>query len=932
MSTDNLSDSVVVTLRTHREIVIAKSADGWPRYVHVEVRPAPGVGGDPVIFARWAFGTPAARLALARETALSPAEISELDLRAGAFVSERTAKKEHASEPSAHDWGLLDVECWSDAARDQRKNYPVKNIDEFIGLLEQPQGPGVYLKWSRKDEDILTLLDCDFHHRGLVPSLAEMEMLMSTLAPAPVILNTTTRGFHALYAPYDGLTARDLASAATAMLLMSPTVIAYKGTVEILHRTRHPKSDHHGKIYGPLRRIQPSADIPILSIFDRISCTETERQEIIDHTGLRPGQRLPHSACPIDPNHASTSTSPVVITDHGVLCYSCEGRLGSGFVSWGALRRKHGLPTQATGDTQIMRDAIDHWAPHAHVSRLFEALAPHLDRRFHKSLHRCLLLRRHADVGDGREDMIRAVFNEFPYVRNAEGMWCHADTLSPTAPRLGRTALSSCSFVKRPDVDDDGIVSLRAVPDLLNLVETDGVVRGLYPLTATVVSPVWHLHHQATTTGSLVVQPRNTLTDPLRYLPAAERLSFSAAKSAIEARFPGIDWGYLTLLHCARGWGEEGKSQLPMIWATGETGSGKTSHIDIEAALHDETPARLLIPHDRLEDLNEEVAAAQRRNGFLLLDDFCKNFEGKIGRMRLDNTIAFLLRAGRSINYHAMFIGEKVMHITTPIVMTDMRHPAELVQNEQVGRRIVMVQLHRQMQWDASKGFRDWWRKELRQAAESWHSWVVDTYFGPEKPVPFFEIAKQLGYQTLREMYGQQDESHVRLELVRELIQHMLKKPEASGNVGGTRDQTTEQMAVRRSRGPGWVILDGRSPGPFEEAAQTLCHALNYETITVEGLKKALEQYQTRLHEILPFNEPIRIDIEGYRQNAVLMRLRALKRSKPLRIGLHTLAPGATPQNMLDPQWAFTPDPAPVALPVVDPLNHTFHTMAGSAA
>jgi hypothetical protein len=920
MPTDSPSESVSVALLAGREASIARPNKGWPSHVYLEISQPPGFTGPPLIFDKWPVGNPNGRKLLLREANLSEAEVISIDAQAIRFrdlwinyeqaAAEQAAAEEQAAQerertrknPTAADWGPLEIQCWCAATKNDKRSILVSSFDEFVQLCEQPQGAEVHLQWSYEDTNRLINLDCDFHQQQPPPGL--LDELMTSLQPTPPIRHRTNRGFHAWYAPLDGLRADDLAAAAAAHLTLSSTFRAYGGTVEIIHRTKHPKSLFNGKIYGPLQRLLADTNIPLLQIFDRVACTDSERDEVMAKMGLRLGHRLSHAYCPIDPHHASTSSAPVVVSEHGIHCFSCAGRLGNGFVSWGSLRRQHGLPTMAAGDTSIMRDAIKHWAPHAHVSRLFEAMAPHFPKQFYRSLHRVLLCKAHADQV-GLLDMLRATLSsDFPFVRNDAGLWCHEGTLRPTSPRMGRSALSACSMALRPVQNDEGEVTLKPDPNLLTMIEANGPVPGLFPLSPTVLSPIWHIHHQTTRPGCLMAQPRDPGKDPLRYLKPSERMPLEEAQAAIETRWPNMPWGYLTLLHVARGWGEEGTSQMPMIWATGETSSGKTSTLDIECALHDETPLRLTIPHDRVEALDEKVAAAQRCNGFLLLDDFCKNLSGKLGMARLDNTTAFLLRFNRSVGFHEMYVGEMTARVTTPLVMTDMRHPAELVQNEQIGRRVVIVHLGHAVQWGgAVKGFSDWWRGDLRKAAESWHSWVIDQYFGDERPKSFIDVAKELGFPLLRDMYGQQEDAHSREHLVKEFVQGLLRCPEASGLVAGIREQTSEQVAVTRARGPGWVILSSRARRPLEEAASTLCHSLNYDHIVVDGLKKALEPYQPRLHDMMPFNEPVRIDVEGYRRDAVLVRLRAAKRACPLRIGTQTLAPEATVDNLLSDCW-----------------------------
>lgn len=920
---------VPVPLNAGRTANISRPLKGWPEHVRLEVSFASGIAEPPVLYEKWPIGSPTGRRQLEREAMLAPGDIQRIDQAAAQFRQAHLDYEESIKAGERHqqqaafdreatldtDFGLMNIEVWTSGQTDARTTFAIQSVRGFIDLCNRTQingkmiGDDVFIGWPKIDWLRLCILDVDFHVLGLMPTLGEIAVLKSLLAPSPACIHDTSRGFHAIFGPFGGIPANELAAAAAALLMTSPTIRSYRGTVEILTRSRHPKSTHNGRTYGPIALRNQDDSMPVLQVFDRISCSDGERDEVLSVLGLRLGDRLPHSDCPMEPHHRSSAVAPVVVGEHGVFCWSCEGRTGNGFISWGALRRLNKLPTQATGETTVMRDAIVHWTPHAHVDRLFEALVPGLPSRWRKPLHQALLRRHHRKnefrTGAEIDAMVTAVMAPFPYVRNADSTWCHADTLLATSPRLGRAALSSCSAALRPTVDDEDNVVLKPDLNLVTRLETDGTVPGFFPIVPTVLSPIWHIHHPSMRTGCFAVKPTASHRDPLRYLASAERMPLEDARQLINQRFPGIDWNYLTLLHVARGWGEEGVCQLPMIWATGETSTGKTSHVWVECAMHDEIPENLVIPHDDIDGISDKVAAAQGRTGFIMLDDFCKNLEGRMGLQRRNNITTFLLQYNRAVNYHAMYVGEKVRTITTPLVMTDMRHPAELTQHDQIGRRVIMAQLHQPVSWDKNgkaSGFLGWWRDaEMRKAAETWHSWIVDTYFG-EDPPSFVTVARQLGYALLRDVYGQTDDAGHRETLIRQFVQAILRKPEASGVTAEARDQRADQLAVTRARGPGWVIISDQ-PGPLEEAAAILCHSLNYEFIAADGLKKALEPYQTKLHQLMPFNDAVRVDIEGWRQTRVIVRVRAVHRTRPMKIGEQLLTSGATANNMLDADW-----------------------------
>lgn len=847
--------------------------------------------------ARWEPGTPTARRALERDasiTEVDAAQIEEVALQVLQTLSERLAeaqRQQAAAAAAAQSQGtnepvLVDMHSQVTGAH---KSYPISTWNELYALLTGVASDSIFVSWP--DARRFAVLDADFHIQ--TPDEATRARLARSLSPAPAAWHLTGRGFHALYHELEGFTARELAAAAAAQLALDPTVQIYRGTQEVLSRTRHPKSAHRGRVYGMVNPVLPTTAMSALAAFDDREVTPNERDETMNAFGWTLGKRFPHNACVIDPHHASAG-DPVVVTEHGLYCFSCAGRTGTGLTSWGELRRRAGMPTAAAQSTQPVLDAIKHRVPHAVVSRYIEAIAPQLPLKYHRDLHSAMLKRLH---GTTTEDVMlnAAVFHAWGYARGRGNRWIHVDSLQLVSPRPDRAVASHCSAAQMVATTKEGDLVLKPDPARVSRLVSDGTVPGWTPLLSSALAPIWHIHNAARP-GLLLVQPRDPARRVVRYIAPGERIPMEEAQARIAARFPGINFSYLTLLHVARGFGEQGTCQLPVIWATGITSTGKTSHVYVEGAMHDETPENLVVGPESTERLTDMLGEAQSRTGFVMLDDFAKNLSGRDGQRVLDNILTFVLQLNRTVTYHHRHVGMVASHIRTPLVLADMREPGKLRQSEQFGRRVVMVKLEQQVRWDGVKGnsgFTHWWGEtdELRTAAESWHSHIIDTYFPSGAPMSFLGLAQKLGFQTAAEYFGQGTERDGQQELVRQFVTALLQAPEASA-------------AFQQAIGKGMVEIPLGALGPVTTHADMLCGIYGSEGVTARDLIAALEPYQGVLHQLLPFREPVHVDVSHHGRK-VFARVRAAQRrhrsAGAYNAGL--LAEGATPLNMLHPGW-----------------------------
>src|SRR5262249_2113917 len=145
---------------------------------------------------------------------------------------------------------------------------------------------------------------------------------------------------------------------------------------------------------------------------------------------------------------------------------------------------------------------------------------------------------------------------------------------------------------------------------------------------------------------------------------------------------------------------------------------------------------------------------------------------------------------------HRMYVGPVPMARLPGLIVTDVRAPADISDDRQIGRRFVYVHLTSRVEWDGpcqAAGFGDAARlrhggPELVAAVNTILSHVIDTYFS--WPQSLAEIAQQLGFPLLENADlggGSQD-----------LIDLFVAVCRAQSPLGAD---------ASRFRGPGWKVI-----------------------------------------------------------------------------------------------------------------------------
>lgn len=841
---------LVVPLSGGRSATLTPAAKDFPERVHIRIE---GGGMTPYTEARWLVGSGAARRGLARNVNISDAEADQIAAHVEPWALQAQQQLQVDATPAddapaTQPYGLLQrliTQPVSEAAP-----YPTVATPEEVVLVLQRGGvePNTVLEWDRDQIDRLVVLDLDFHDPTKTkpkPTEAELDQLGYDLSPAPWIWwRTHGGGLKALYAtiPHTPYTANELAAGAAAQCLCTPMVVRCGGTAELLTRTRHPTAIHNGKACGPTHLSSPTDRFACLQRFSAAGATEEEIADLLDDNGFTIGQRLDHTFCVIDPGHPSLS-APVIVTETGLFCHSCSGRLGYGFTSWGSVRRKFGLTTSlADGEVAPIINAIRHFVHFKHVDYLMDVYAPEIATQYRTLLYSALLKNQH-----GSDPRISGVFSEFAFVRGVD-CWLHQSTLLPASRLLNMADVGVLPSVKVLDADEEPMVSQAKVSSHTN----NGYVDGWTPIQPNLFVPIFaHFNTPTTTHHAALCRPKKMLGGRrhVTYLSPDKRVAQAIAEQRISDFFPGVSITYLKALIIAMGCGESGAGMPPMLWATGPTEAAKTttSRIVLEM-LGERFQSMSEIPEDRLDQIFGEALDSSR---LILFDDFAKNPEDY---KRLHTFFIRINRGGHV--YHGLRVGKREPPVNSAILLTDWRTPAYFMNDPQFGRRVHIVRLNKiPNSWEGLNiKVEKWWLKtpEIQQAAETFFSNVIDDFFPDGDQEGFDNKMARLGIHRVVDEAGDVAEQKVSLrELVHQLV------------VGICTTESKNAIDERRL-GKGFCEIIWRTQGTVSEACTALVDSLGLVKMNSESLNHVLEQFKNELQEIFHLDAPATLQIKDY--------------------------------------------------------------------
>ena len=581
-------------------------------------------------------------------------------------------------------------------------------------------------------------LDLDFGYHKPTPE--QLLAFCETIKPAPVFYwLSRSGGLHLMYYATDVYTADELASVAGYHLLQRFP----NGKIEFLHRSRCPANTVHTR--------HADTDIDALRTL-LLQPVETDCLAWLDEHGYEVGSRYAHTDCPVAPSERSKKNSPpVVVYDDHITCFICQadGRCcGS--------RRAGYFPIPALAGGRVnsqIANAVNNFVHWHHAKHSVKSTIH--DETHGRLLYSSLLKLKHGD--DIRIPMIFKACEPNGLVRY-NGYWC--DNLGRTVDlEKGSSILRQLPHCHDLQVNGDTTINPASCEWLSKPV--DQSTRGYYAVT-----PIRGIHitqYQDLPPNKIynVLQTSRLASDDManrrpEYIPAGHRMDYTEAWNVLEKVFPLIDRKYIELLIVGRGCMEHRSGLPPMIFCTGSTGKGKTSHAQIAAAIcgDNESVVKLKREPDRFMN---GVLAAKNSGGFVLFDEYFKF--ARESAMSNTEAIEQLLSFTEESLIYLIHIGSVPLGDLPLFIWCDSELPIEVKQHEQIGRRVIHHELYNALSWETSMKrsginradrLRTDGTPEMISACNAILSHVIETYFNTSS-TDFIETAKSMGFKLIRE-------------------------------------------------------------------------------------------------------------------------------------------------------------------------------------
>jgi hypothetical protein len=393
------------------------------------------------------------------------------------------------------------------------------------------------------------------------------------------------------------------------------------------------------------------------------------------------------------------------------------------------------------------------------------------------------------------------------------GRWTSADG-AVTYPRTIDTTVSRLPAVQyRVETEDGPAVRVDAEKvERFTKTQTDLSPYG-YPPVQVIPGVRVYSHHNA-------IDGRCTLAVPAaeyrqrpdlapRYVPAPQRMPLDEAWAVLENVFPGLRRDYLQLCLAAAGCAEVSRGQPYYILTTGPSGSAKSTTPRLAAGILGVQP-RAIAWTPSPERWHQALAEAADVTSLVTCNEYLKLAmrQGMTAKQALDPFLE--LEVG--VAAHRLYVGPVPLTKLPGLIVTDIRAPADISDDRQIGRRFVYVHLTSRVEWNGpcqAAGFGDAARlrhggPHLVQAANAVLSHVIDAQFS--WPQSLAVIAQQLGFPMLENAdlgSGTQD-------LIELFVAVCRAQPPLLGD-------------ATRFSGPGWKVVTRGSETDLARAWEKVC-------------------------------------------------------------------------------------------------------------
>jgi hypothetical protein len=633
--------------------------------------------------------------------------------------------------------------------------------DDFDEALQYATAGGeTVIEWAGKYWTCI--VDLDFDDDDLKPDGDTLLAFAATIRPSPAYYwLSKSGGLHMVYYADAIYSAEELASVAGYHFRRRYP----NGGIEFLHRTRTPPGEYETCI--------PDTDTGVLKSL-LLESTDTDCRAWLEERGWEPGQRHPHTDCPVNPSErAKKNTPPVVVFEDHIFCYICQrdgkccGARQSGWFPIAALAGGRVNSQIAT----CVKNYV-HWGHAKHVIN-----AQINDEQVGRLVYSTLLKMQHGD--DPRIALVFTAGEPNGLVRY-DGFWCDYHG-KPVNIEKGSAILRQLPHCNVANVN--GTISPDHVACDWLTQNTDQSVRGYIPVTP--IRGIMLTQFQTLPANKVFtvlnlpeLSGEDMQTRRPVYVAANHRGDVDKAWEVLETILPGLDRKLIELLLVGRGCVEHRSGLPPMLFITGPTGSGKTSHMLVAAAIAGDRVSTVKLSRDADRFYNS-ILMAKQQGGFVFFDEFFKHAKqsGQTDVEAMENLLAF---TGDNLVY-LIYIGAVPLGQLPLFIWADTEIPQDVQAHEQIGRRVFHYHLNGELSWESTLAehgigepgnLRLYGTKEVVAACNTILSHVIETYF--TTPVTdFAEVAESLEIKRLRDSEAVED----KYTLIRELFQAVCDAP-----------------------------------------------------------------------------------------------------------------------------------------------------------
>lgn len=611
---------------------------------------------------------------------------------------------------------------------------PTIGNEDLTAMLRYPSDTDHIIEWGRDNIQRCAAVDVDWHD---IPSRTDDSVFLGfigSLTPAPLAgWVTRNRGMRLIY----HCPRADLFAAVAAVRCAERFRDTGISGIEIKTDSRHPGEKH-------VRFCDPDTDLSRL--WPRVTDTDEEVDgeawtEWLQSRDLSFG-RFPHDRCLISPHNESKSPTPVEIRPSGVMCHSCSGRTGRGFMSAAYLMRGEDTFRHLSPLATVVSN-LTHYEHAAYILR--EHLPHEIDEKIMRLYYEALLYSWHG-LDDSR---VESAFRERNLIR-FEGFWATRGGEMRDAAKV-RVTLSNLPACR----DETGEVNserVEAFSDSIDL--TNYGYPAIRPVFGHRIGTFHPGDEDSTRIPRIVVSTSQSRHKP-EYIPAEKRMPRDEAWGHLSRVYPGIDVDLIEMLIYSRGLVERGTTSMhPKFLFDGVSGSGKSAHPHIAAAICGDRSTDIIAVKDD-ERLGQKIYEAMRVGSFANLDEIVK--EAKKARVDIRTFLTFLLNLTPESSVHALYIGQVRFGWLPVMCLSDTDYPDDALGDEQLGRRLLYRHLGTEkVDWAASTraaGLSHWAdprsaNGDIRVACDAIMSHVIDRYFkGP--PPDITDVAAEKGFKFL---------------------------------------------------------------------------------------------------------------------------------------------------------------------------------------